>query len=124
MKDFGGPDICGTGFAMGMERVLAAAEIATPSRRILYLAYLGGEAKKCGLELARFFRAHGVECLVEYKDRGMKAHFGRANKLQAAWVLIVGENEMKAGRFGLKDMASGLQVDGTREELLALLRQD
>jgi histidyl-tRNA synthetase len=124
MKDFGGPDICGTGFAMGMERVLSAAEIAAPPRRILYLAYLGDEAKKTGLELARFFRANGVECLVEYKDRGMKAHFGRANKLQAAWVLIVGENEIKAGRFGLKDMASGRQVDGAREELLELLRQD
>jgi len=124
MKDFGGPDICGTGFAMGMERVLAAADIAAPPRRLLYLAYLGDEAKKTGLELARFFRANGVECLVEYKDRGMKAHFGRANKLRAAGVLIVGENEIKAGRFGLKDMASGRQVDGTREELLALLRQD
>jgi histidyl-tRNA synthetase len=121
MKDFGGPDICGTGFAMGMERVLAAAEVATPPRKILYLAYLGDEAKKAGLELARFFRANGVECLVEYKDRGMKAHFGRANKLGAAWVLIVGDNELATGRFGLKDMASGRQVDGTREELLALL---
>jgi histidyl-tRNA synthetase len=124
MKDFGGPDICGTGFAMGMERALSVAEIATPPKRTLYLAYLGGEAKKAGLDLARFFRANGVECLVEYKDRGMKAHFGRANKLQAAWVLIVGEDEMKKGRFGLKEMASGRQVDGTREELLALLRKN
>ena len=124
MKDFGGPDVCGTGFAMGMERVLSVAEIASAPKKTLYLAYLGDEAKRAGLELARFFRTNGVECLVEYKDRGMKAHFGRANKLQAAWVLIVGENEMKAGRFGLKDMASGRQVDGTREELLALLRKD
>ena len=124
MKDFGGPDICGTGFAMGMERALAAAEVATPPRRVLYLAYLGEEAKKAGLELARFFRANGVECQVEYKDRGMKAHFGRANKIGAAWVLIVGENEIAAGRFGLKDMASGRQFDGTREELLALLRDN
>ena len=123
MKDFGGPDICGTGFAMGMERVLSVAEIAPPPQRTIYLAYLGEEAKKAGLDLARFFRAHGVGCLVEFKDRGMKAHFGRANKLQAAWVLIVGENEMKAGRFGLKDMASGRQIDGTREEILALLRE-
>jgi histidyl-tRNA synthetase len=124
MKDFGGPDICGTGFAMGMERVLSVAEIVPPQKKLLYLAFLGPEAKKTGLELARWFRASGVECLVEYKDRGMKAHFGRANKLAAAWVLIVGENEIKAGRFGLKDMASGRQVDGTREELLALLRKD
>ena len=122
MKDFGGPDICGTGFAMGIERVLAIADLATVKRKTLYLAYLGEEAKKAGLDLARYFRANGVECLVEYKDRGMKAHFGRANKLQAAWVLIVGEDEMKKGRFGLKDMTGGRQVDGSREELLALLR--
>jgi histidyl-tRNA synthetase len=121
MKDFGGPDICGTGFAMGIERVLSTAALDPPKRKMLYLAYLGDEAKKVGLELARYFRANGVECLVEYKDRGMKAHFGRANKLQAASVLIVGENEIKSARFGLKDMASGRQVDGTREELLALL---
>jgi histidyl-tRNA synthetase len=123
MKDFGGPDICGTGFAMGMERVLSIAELAPPPRKTLYLAYLGAEAKRAALELAPYFRANGVECFVEYKDRGMKAHFGRANKLQAAWVLIVGEDEMKKGRFGLKDMASGRQVDGTREELLTLLRR-
>jgi histidyl-tRNA synthetase len=122
MKDFGGPDICGTGFAMGIERVLAIADLATAKRKTLYLAYLGEEAKKAGLDLARYFRANGVECLVEYKDRGMKAHFGRANKLAAAWVLIVGEDEMKKGRFGLKDMTGGRQVDGSREELLALLR--
>jgi histidyl-tRNA synthetase len=123
MREFGGPDICGIGFAMGMERVLAVAELAPPARRALYLAYLGEDAKKTGLELARFFRAKGIECLAEFKDRGMKAHLGRANKLQAAWVLIVGEDEMKKGRFGLKEMATGRQVDGDREELLAILRE-
>jgi histidyl-tRNA synthetase len=122
MKDFGGPDICGTGFAMGMERVLSVADVTVPARKVLYVAYLGEAAKRTGLELTRFFRANGVECLAEFKDRGMKAHFGRANKIGAAWVLIVGEDEMAKGRFGLKDMAAGSQVDGTREELLALLR--
>ena len=122
MKDFGGPDICGTGFAMGMERVLSVSELTPPVHKTLYLAYLGDEAKKAGLDLARDLRAQGIECLVEYKDRGMKAHFGRANKLGASWVLIVGENELKSGRFGLKDMATGRQFEGSREELLALLK--
>jgi histidyl-tRNA synthetase len=122
MKDFGGPEICGTGFAMGMERVLSVAHFALTGRKVLYLAFLGGEARKTGIELARFFRANGIECLLEFKDRGMKAHFARANKLQAAWVLIVGEDEIAKGRFGLKEMATGCQVDGTREELLRILR--
>jgi histidyl-tRNA synthetase len=122
MKDFGGPDICGTGFAMGMERVLSVAGLAPEKRKFLYLAYLGEEAKKAGIELGRFFRRNGVECLIEFKDRGMKAHFGRANKLEASWVLIVGEDELRKGRFGLKEMATGRQVEGTREELLVSLQ--
>jgi histidyl-tRNA synthetase len=123
MKDFGGPDICGIGFAMGMERVLSIAELTPPKRKALYLAYLGDEARTAGLELARYFRTNGIECLVEFKDRGMKAHLGRANKLQATWVLLVGEDEMKKGRFGLKEMATSRQLEGTREELLAILQE-
>jgi histidyl-tRNA synthetase len=121
MKDFGGPDVCGTGFAMGIERVLSVAEVAVPPRQVLYVAHLGEAARKAGLALACFFRENGIECLVEFKDRGMKAHFGRANKIGAAWVLVVGGDEIAKGRFGLKDMATGRQAEGTREELLALL---
>ncbi|HPW16807.1 MAG TPA: histidine--tRNA ligase [Candidatus Aminicenantes bacterium] len=123
MKDFGGPDICGTGFAMGIERVLSVADLRAPARRLLYVAHLGRAGREAGLALARFFRGSGVECLMEFKDRGMKAHFGRANKLGADWVLIVGEDEMAKGRFGLKAMATGRQADGTREELLAVIRE-
>jgi histidyl-tRNA synthetase len=122
MKNFGGPDICGIGFAMGMERVLSVADLPLEKRKFLYLAYLGEEAKKAGMELGRFFRRNGVECLIEFKDRGMKAHFGRANKLEASWVLIVGGDELLKGRFGLKEMATGRQVEGSREELLSVLR--
>ncbi len=122
MKDFGGPDLAAIGFAMGMERLISVLDLRPETRPFLYLAHLGTEAKAAGLELARFFRRHGVECLVEFKDRGMKAHFARASKLAAAWVLVVGEDELRQGRFGLKEMATGRQVDGTREELLAALR--
>jgi histidyl-tRNA synthetase len=122
MKDFGGPDLSAIGFAMGMERLISVLDLGLEKRRFLYLAYLGDEARSAGLELARFFRRHGVECLVEFKDRGMKAHFARASKLEAAWVLVVGEDELRKGRFGLKEMATGRQVEGTREELLESLR--
>jgi histidyl-tRNA synthetase len=121
MKDFGGPDLCAIGFAVGMERLLSVVDLAIEKRPFLYLAYLGEEAKRTGLELARFFRRHGVECLIEFKDRGMKAHFGRANKLQASWVLTVGDDELRKRRYGLKEMATGRQVEGGREELLDVI---
>ena len=122
MKDFGGPDLAAIGFAMGVERLVSVLDFSPEKPKFLYLAYLGEEAKTAGIKLARFFRRHGVECLVEFKDRGMKAHFGRAGKLGAAWVLIVGDEELRKGRFGLKDMSTGRQVEGTRDELLEAVR--
>lgn len=122
MKDFGGPDLCGIGFAMGIERLLSIIDIPIEKRSFVYIAFLGEESKKAGLETARFLRHNGVEVMIEYKDRGMKAHFGRAGKVQAEWVLIIGEEELKRGRYGLKEMATGRQLEGTPEELLACLK--
>ena len=53
---------------------------------------------------------------------GFKNQFGRANKLGAAWVLIVGEDEAAKGIYQLKDMAAGTQISGTPDELLKGVR--
>ncbi len=124
MRDFGGPDLCGIGFALGIERLLATVEIPVPPRKTLYIAWLDEPARREALKTARFFRRQGVETLIEYKDRGMKAHFSRANRLKAEWVLTIGDQELRSGRFGLKDMAAGSQHEGTPEELLARLKPE
>lgn len=123
MKDFGGPDLCGTGFAMGMERLISILSIEPEKRKFLYLAPMGEVAKKKGIELARAFRRQGIECLIEYTDRSLKNQMGRANKLGAAWVLIVGEEEIRKGLYQLKDMATGTQKEGTAEDLLKIVRE-
>jgi histidyl-tRNA synthetase len=124
MKEFGGPDICGIGFAMGMERLLAVAEIASERPRFLYLAPLGEEAARSAMILARRFRRAGIECLLEFKGRGLKAHLGRASKLGASWVMILGDDELRTGRYPLKEMASGRQTEGTAEDIIGAVRGD
>ncbi len=118
MKDFGGPDICGIGFAMGMERLMAMIKLKPEPRRFLYVVHAGEAAKAKAVELARFFRRGGVETLIEFGGRSFKNQFGRANKLGASWVLIVGEDEAAKGIYQLKDMAAGTQTGGTPDELL------
>ena len=121
MKDFGGPDICAIGFAMGVERLLSVAELEPASDKFIYLAYMGDEAKKEAILLARFLRAHGVECLLEFKERGLKSQLGRASKLGASWALIIGEEEVGMGRYQLKDMEKGTQVEAGKQDLLEIL---
>ncbi|MDP2914766.1 MAG: histidine--tRNA ligase [Candidatus Aminicenantes bacterium] len=123
MKDFGGPDICGIGFAMGLERLISILNVKPEKKKVLYIAYMGDDGKRRGVELARFFRRNGIGCLVEFGNKGFKAQFGRANKLGAAWVLIIGEDEIRKGLYQLKDMAAGTQTGGTAEDLLKIIRK-
>ena len=123
VKEFGGPELCGIGFAVGMERLISLVPFKAKKEKFLYLAYLGEEAKKAGMELARFLRSEGVECLIEYKDRSLKSHLSRANKLRARWVVMIGEDELKSGMFKLKDMETGDQQDTTRDDILKHIRK-
>jgi len=121
MKAFGGPEICGIGFAMGLERFISVVPFEEEKEDFLYLAHMGDKAKKTGMELARFLRQNGIECLIEYKERSLKNQISRANKLGAKWVLIVGEEEVERGRYQLKNMDTGLQEDITKEEMPGIL---
>jgi histidyl-tRNA synthetase len=123
VKEFGGPDLCGIGFAMGLERLLSVARITPVKNALVYFAYTGEEAKKESLRVARYLRLQGLECLVEFKDRSLKAHFSRANKIGADWVLIIGEDELSRGRLQIKDMVNSRQYEGTAEELARMIKE-
>ena len=122
MKDFGGPDICGTGFAMGMERLLSLVSLPPQTDQYIYMAWMGERAKAEAMQMARFFRQEGVECLVEYKERSLKNQMSRASKLGAPWVLIIGEDEVARQKYQLKDMQTGTQNELTRAEILSRIR--
>ena len=124
IKEFGGPDLCGIGFAMGMERLISVVPFTQMKEKFLYLAYLGDGAKRAGMELVRLLRREGIECLIEYRERSLKSQMSRANKLGAAWVLIIGEEEVKKGRYQLKDMETGNQEERTREEILKIFGEN
>ncbi len=121
MKEFGGPDICGIGFAMGVERLLSVAKLEPVPDRFVYIAHIGDEAKYEAIAIARYLRKKSVECLVEFKEHSLKVQLGRANKLGASWALIIGEDEIRKGRYQLKDMKTGTQTESAKEDIMKLL---
>jgi histidyl-tRNA synthetase len=121
MRQYGGPDMCATGFAMGMERLLEVARPETNRNKFIYIAYLGEEAKIQAAQLAKIFRSKNIECLLEFKKRSLKDQLGRADKLGASWALIVGENELRNKRWILKDFSTGRQHEADEMTLLNLL---
>ena len=113
----GGQTINGVGFAIGMERVIAALEsegvtatdfAVTPSA---WLISLGEKAIQENLLLAMLLRERGVCCRMDLKSRSMKAQMRAAGKSGAQYVLIRGDDELASGTFQVKDMAEGTQQE-------------
>lgn len=122
MQDFGGPDLCGIGFAMGLERLLSVVPFDPEQERFTYIACLGEDAKREGMKAASLLRKEDVECLIEYKQRTLKNLMSRANKLGASWVLIIGEDEVRKGKLQIKNMESGTQEERSVEDILDMIK--
>jgi histidyl-tRNA synthetase len=110
----------GIGFSIGEDRLIMAVEeqqaMAAPPLD-LYVAPMGGAAlKHCGI-LASDIRRLGLSVEVG-TDQKLKRMLELANKLQARYALIVGDNEIATKSYALKSMESGEQIVVTREELL------
>jgi len=123
MEDFGGPDLCGIGFAMGIERLLSVIPFQAAQTDFIYIAYMGDKAKVVGMELAKHLRGDDRECLIEYKERSLKNQMSRANKLGAGWILIIGEDEVSKKKYQLKNMQTGVQKECTRKDILNTIRK-
>ena len=123
----GGPAAPGIGFAIGEDRLImslpesASADkvLRKPQVYIAVMAGLNGEAAKLARELRR------QEIVVELGDDSfrLKKSFEAATRAAAKYILFVGENEVKADVFTLKNLSTGEQVSVPRRELAARIRQ-
>jgi len=87
----------------------------------LFIAALGERATKRAGNIAREIRQSG--CSVEVAPDGkLKRAMELANKLGARYALIIGEDEIASGRYALKNMASGEQVQIARDQIAQRLR--
>jgi histidyl-tRNA synthetase len=110
----------GIGFSIGEDRLIMIVEGSqSPVPLDLFIAPLGEPALRHAALMARDFRRSGLS--VELAEGKLKRVMELANKLGARFTLIVGENEMAAGRYALKDMRTGGQESLTRDEIAAKL---
>jgi len=112
ISQLGGPAIPGIGFAMGLERVallLGSQEFtSTPD---LFIATMGGGERDVAFRLMDGLLKSGVRVEMDYEGKSLKSQMRRADKLKARYSVVIGENEVAAGRATFKRMADGLQAD-------------
>ena len=110
VRDLGGPDIPGIGFALGMERLVMTIPPADAEPRCaVFLAPLAAGALDHALRLQRELRHAGVTVLMDHEGRGLKSQMKRADKLGARYVAIMGEDELAGQRWTVRDMKESTQ---------------
>lgn len=126
VEDFEGPPTPCFGFAIGLERLISLL----PEDKIqnlgvhpdIFVLSLGEEARQESFKLAHTLRQNGWVVERELEQSTMKSQMRKANKLASRFVLIVGENEIKSGRYILKNMDGGEQVEISKDSLVEEIR--
>ena len=112
MNSLGGSDVSGIGFGLCVDRVLMAcqAESCLPTsinQLDLFIVPITEKAKSLGFKLISDLRTAGIGCDMAYGDRGLKGGMKAADKSQARYALVIGDDEVVSGKCELKLMSSG-----------------
>ena len=125
VEEIGGPSIPGVGFGLGKERLLILMEqndiiVDDPNVPDISVSFIGDKARLYALDLVHKLRADGVSAIIDTLNRNLKGQMKYANKLNARYSVVIGDNEIDKGIVTLKNMHSGEQkeinaIDITKE---------
>lgn len=115
----------GVGFGMGLTRLfvllkeLGKLEIGGENYSRLAIIPIG-DTESFSFNMAAKLRAENVPCEVLY-SRSFKARMNAANKMGVPYIIVVGEDEVASGIFGVKNMQTGETVKVKLEEIKGVL---
>lgn len=124
IEQLGGQHIPALGFAMGIERLLIVMEKQgcdyLPQKKCdIYFATMGESALEKAMELSKALREYGYFAEYDIMGRGLKAQMKYANKINAAFTVVLGDNELESGTAKLKEMEKGTETEIRLDEKFA-----
>ena len=116
IETMGGPNTPGVGWAAGIERLSMLYGAAPEARRPVALIPIGEEAVAKAPGLAEELRSAGLRIDLGYGGN-LGRRMKRANRLNAAAAVLIGEDELARGAATLRDMDDGDQEEIPLSEL-------
>ena len=126
VKELGGPDVPGIGFAAGVERMallLAQEGREAAAKPLVFLAPLGPAEEARADQLAQELRAAGVPVEVSFRRANPGNQLKRADAPGARYAVVIGDAELKSDKAKLKELKTGVQREVTLSQLVAELRK-
>jgi histidyl-tRNA synthetase len=112
VRELGGGDVPGIGFAAGVERLallVAPAGHELAARPAVFIVPLGPAEEARADSLAHELRAAGIAAEVSFRRSSPGNQMKRADALGARYALVLGELESRSGRGKLKEMKTGTE---------------
>ena len=124
IEEFGGQHTPSLGFGMGLERLqlvmeAQGCEFPEPSRPDLFIVAMGDKATLKAVEIAKDMRDEGYSVVYDLNGRSLRAQMKYADKINAKYNVVIGDNEVDTKSAVLKDMATGEQSDISLETFVS-----
>ncbi|MEQ9478523.1 MAG: histidine--tRNA ligase [Algiphilus sp.] len=107
VAQLGGGEVPAVGFALGIERLallLGDAQDLGDHGPQVYVCWIGSECMTAAQRVGAALRSRRIRTVVNAGDGGFKAQFKRADRSGAQWAVIVGPDELAAGRVQIKSL--------------------
>lgn len=117
VQELGGQKTEAIGFAMGEDRLIDIFEKYNPDKNIkdkkmdLFIASMGESASIKASDLAMKLRKNGIYVETDICERSIKANLKYADKKNAKYSLVLGDDEIQKGKAKLKNMANGEELE-------------
>ncbi|MCL2556575.1 MAG: histidine--tRNA ligase [Firmicutes bacterium] len=124
VASLGGKNVSCVGFAIGLERLimlLKAMDIKIDVPRLEYFLITQNDCvlDYC-IDLAAKLRERGIACDMDYSSKSVKSQFKIAERGHAKNVIVIGDDEIKSGKFKIKSQSDGITTEKTLKELFIL----
>lgn len=120
VEELGGPTTPAIGFAIGIERLLMIMdEDAAAERRGIFVLAAKPELRRAALVLMRDLRAGGLDADGDFRGNSLKSQMRRADKANAALVMILGEDEIAQGTVQVRNLGDKSQEAIPRDAVVA-----
>lgn len=123
VKEIGGQDLTGVGFGMGKERLLMLMsenghDFGGIYKPDYFVAFVSAQARLYAINLVNALRNSGKSAIIDVCERKLKSQMKLADKVDAKYSIIIGEDEINSNKLTIKDMTTGNQIKVDRNELL------
>ncbi|RMD96685.1 MAG: histidine--tRNA ligase [Calditrichaeota bacterium] len=127
-EELGGKPTPGVGFAAGIERLLMVMEKeqllpGLENEVDVFFATLGQEARDWAFKQARVLRKAGLRVDQDFLGRSLKAQMKEANRSNALFGVIVGENELSRGTVILRNLRTSTQEEIPFDRLIEAIQK-